>query len=122
MEDLYTVTGIVVTGDHYGEMLGFPTANLDVVDKKIPRGVYAGIVLRTSDNTTHKAGIVVGAQDTHDPPKVEAHLIDFNDNLYGETLTFHIKKHIREIRNYDDESDLKYDIQKDIEHIKTLKL
>ena len=123
MEDMYTISGTVVTGDHLGEILGFPTANLDAeklgkVLKDIPRGVYAGTVKRTSNDTTHKAGIVIGAQDTHKPPKVEAHLIDFTGNLYGEEVVFNIKKYIREIRDYNDENDLKHDIQEDIDQIK----
>lgn len=127
MDTLYTLSGSVVSGEHMGTKLGFPTANLDSTQlqkelEHIPCGVYAGIVTRVKDNTVYKAGIVVGAQDSHTPPKIEAHLIDFTGNLYSETLTFDIKKHIREIRSYNSNSRLIYDIEKDIAYIKNLNL
>ena len=121
MNDIHTITGIVVIGNQIGEKIGYPTANLDI--KKIgdvKRGVYAGLVERVSNGETYKAGIVIGAQDTHNPPKVEAYLINFKDNLYDEKLVFHLKKYIREIKNYDDDVELKQDIAKDIDTIKKM--
>lgn len=121
MNDIHTITGIVVIGDQIGEKIGYPTANLDVQKiGDVKRGVYAGLVERISNGETYKAGIVIGAQDTHKPPKVEAHLINFKDNLYDEKLVFHLKKYIREIKNYDDDVELKQDIAKDIDTIKNM--
>jgi len=123
MQDIYTIEGTVITGDHIGERLGYPTANLDTQhDSTVKRGVYAGTVERLSTGETYKAGIVIGAQDTHDPQKVEAHLIDFVGNLYGEKLIFHVKKYLRAVQSYDDVAELKQDIQKDIGTIRTMKL
>jgi len=119
MKDLYLISGTVVSGDKYGTKLGYPTANIDS-EENIPTGIYGGTVTRDKNNEDYRAGIVVGAQNTTNPPKIEAHLIDFSGDLYGEKLTLHLKKYIREIRNYSSETDLKKEIEKDIKQIRTL--
>jgi len=123
MDNLYTVTGTVVIGDEFGRKLGYPTANIDV-EVDIPRGVYAGTVTResTKKKKEYRAGIVIGAQNTYKPAKVEVHILDFEEDLYGETLTLNLKKFIRKIREYKDDNKLKKDIASDIEKIRNLNL
>lgn len=67
-----------------------------------------------------KAGIVIGPLDKHRLPKIEAHLIGFKGNLYGEKITINLKKYLRPFANYKNISQLKKQIAKDIIRIKKL--
>jgi riboflavin kinase/FMN adenylyltransferase len=91
--------GIVVRGDGRGRGLGFPTANLDVPDGLLvpPDGVYAG--------WTHgrRAAVSIGTNPHFDgvERRVEAHLLDFDDDLYGLRLVVEIWAPVREQRRFD---------------------
>ncbi len=82
------VEGIVVHGDGRGRELGFPTANLDVPQGLLipPDGVYAGW---TRDRL---AAISIGTNPQFDgvERRVEAHLLDFDDDLYDQRLVVEI--------------------------------
>ena len=92
------VEGIVVRGDGRGRELGFPTANLDVPSDLLvpPDGVYAGWV-RDS-----RAAVSIGTNPHFDgvDRRVEAHLLDFDGDLYGERLVVEIWSPIREQRRF----------------------
>ena len=111
----YTITGKVVKGDRYGMKLGFPTVNLETkIDrqKDFPRdGVYAGI--GTLDSKIYKAGIVIGPGE-----KVEAHLIGYNGDAYGEYVTLETIKFLREYKIFNTEAELIQQIKRDIESCK----
>jgi riboflavin kinase/FMN adenylyltransferase len=85
----YEVRGIVGHGDEKGRELGFPTANLEVPDEIcLPTdGVYAGWYVRP-DGRRHPCAISLGRRPTFydDQPYslLEAHLLDFDGDLYGE--------------------------------------
>ncbi|TFE24383.1 bifunctional riboflavin kinase/FAD synthetase [Cohnella luojiensis] len=97
----YVIKGVVVHGDARGRLLGFPTANLEPEQPfVIPRsGVYAIHIDVLKDSgaveSRHNGVLNVGYRPTFDAPggalKLEAHLFDFNDDLYGRqlALTFH---------------------------------
>ena len=83
----HELDGIVVRGDQRGRELGFPTANLQVDDRAaVPaKGVYAGR-FRLPDGTWHPSAISVGVNPTFGGVRslrVEAHLIDWDGDLYG---------------------------------------
>ena len=90
------VEGIVVRGDGRGRELGFPTANLDVPEGLLvpPDGVYAGW---TRDR---RAAVSIGTNPHFDgiERRVEAHLLDFDGDLYGERLIVELWSGIRELR------------------------
>jgi len=92
--------GIVVEGDHRGRELGFPTANVDVgVDVDLPEdGVYAGYAER-ADHSVFAAAISVGHRPTFygegSPRLLEAFLLDFDGDLYGERLVVTITQLVR---------------------------
>ncbi len=102
------ITGKVIKGDGYGRKLGFPTANLETKDVLPPPGVYAGKAI--IENKNYRAGILINPNG-----KVEAHLIDFNKVIYGETLTIETKKFLREYRKFDTEEELIIQIKKDLD-------
>jgi riboflavin kinase/FMN adenylyltransferase len=118
-------SGTVIKGDGYGKKLGYPTANLDRDDYQkrnlaLTHGVYGGIVTLGSSGEQYGAGIVIGPDDPTGLPKLEAHLIDFAGDLYGEMVTFHVKEYIRPFKEYESEEALKEAITQDIETIKNL--
>lgn len=111
------IFGKVIRGDNYGNKIGFPTINLSRVNflslkKKPVFGVYSGIVKLSGK--IYKAGIVIGPLDKRNFPKIEAHLIGYNGNAYGKTVTFEIKKFIRKFKNFKSEEELIKQIKKDL--------
>lgn len=120
----YRLSGTVVEGEKRGRTIGFPTANLDNIPprKIIPaRGVYAawasagGDVSPTGMATTHRAMVNVGYRPTFEGTEqtVEAHLLDFAGDLYGDTLQLHFLKRIRDERSFDGPKALVAQLKKD---------
>ena len=107
------VEGIVVRGDGRGRELGFPTANLDVPAQLLvpPDGVYAGW---TRDR---HAAVSIGTNPHFDgvERRVEAHLLDFDDDLYGERLVVELWLPLREQRRFDSLEELVAAIDADVE-------
>jgi len=107
------VEGIVVRGDGRGRELGFPTANLDVPEGHLvpPDGVYAGW---TRDR---RAAISIGTNPHFDgvERRVEAHLLDFDGDLYGQRLLVELWSPIREQRRFDSLDELITAIDDDVE-------
>jgi FAD synthase len=102
------ISGIVVKGDGYGRKLGFPTVNLDVVEKiDMREGVYAGVGLL--EGRAYIAGIVIGPKE-----KVEAHLVGYTGDAYGKQVELEIKKFIRNYKKFDTEEELIARIKEDI--------
>ena len=107
------VEGAVVRGDGRGRDLGFPTANLDVPDGLLvpPDGVYAGWC------RSRRAAVSIGTNPHFDgvERRVEAHLLDFDGDLYGERLVVEIWSPIREQRRFDSLEELVAAIGDDVE-------
>jgi riboflavin kinase/FMN adenylyltransferase len=88
------VTGTVVVGDRRGRELGFPTANVRFPDDAEPPafGVYAGMALG------RPAAISVGVRPTFGDdlePLLEAHILDFDGDLYGREITVELLEFLR---------------------------
>jgi riboflavin kinase/FMN adenylyltransferase len=96
----HQLSGVVGHGDKRGRALGFPTANLQVPrEMQLPGdGVYAGWYLRP-DGTRHQTAISVGRQPTFYAERefslVEAHLLDFQGDLYDEVGTVELVERLR---------------------------
>jgi riboflavin kinase/FMN adenylyltransferase len=93
----YHLSGTVVHGDRRGRELGFPTANLRVpAERLLPaNGVYiCRVHLREG---TYDAITNVGTRPTFDenPPAVEAYLLDFSGDLYGDWMRVDFLKYLR---------------------------
>jgi len=118
-----SVDGIVVVGDQRGRKLGFPTANLRIgADVDLADGVYAGVV-ELKDGTSHLAAISVGRRPHYyeaGERLVEAFLLDFDGELYGEKIRVVIGELVREQRSFATESELVEQIARDVETIRTL--
>jgi riboflavin kinase/FMN adenylyltransferase len=113
----YAISGRVVEGDRLGRQLGFPTANLDVTGLILPpNGVYAG--LAKVKKKSHRVALNIGFRPTMALAarqlRVEAHLLDFSGNLYGEELTIEIGGKLRDEKKFASSSELRRQIDHDI--------
>lgn len=112
----WSVEGEVKKGDQRGRLIGFPTANIEIGEFIKPRlGVYAVRVHRPSKGD-HFVGVAnVGKRPTFDKTDVllEAHLFDFDDDLYGEPLQVDFVSYIRSERKFDGIESLKAQIAQD---------
>lgn len=91
--------GTIIEAEHRGSAIGFPTANLLVEAgiQKPAKGVYAAFA--TLDGIKHRAVVNIGNKPTfHEeyPVSIEAHIIDFNQNIYGKKLKLHFVERIRD--------------------------
>ena len=98
------VRGEVVRGDARGREIGFPTANLGGrIEGLVPAdGVYAGTAL--VDGVERIAAISVGNNPTFTPDaqsRVEAFLLDFDGDLYGERIEVRFAHRLRGMERYD---------------------
>ncbi len=112
----YPLSGYVVEGNKIGRTLGYPTANLRLTDhsKVLPgQGAYAGMVNVAGD--WHYSMINIGIRPTIDAENVtiEAHLFNFNDDIYGEYATFTFLGRIRDEMRFSSLADLKHQLDKD---------
>jgi riboflavin kinase/FMN adenylyltransferase len=113
----YAISGRVVEGDRLGRQLGFPTANLDVTGLILPpNGVYAG--LAKVKKKSHRVALNIGFRPTMALAarqlRVEAHLLDFSGNLYGEELTIEIGGKLRDEKKFSSSFELRRQIDHDI--------
>ena len=100
----YDLSGQVVKGQQIGRSLGFPTANIQIADdyKLLPRdGAYA--VHAEVNSIRYKAILNIGDRPTVDGEKktIEAHLIDFKGNLYGQELRIYFQEFLREEKKFE---------------------
>jgi riboflavin kinase / FMN adenylyltransferase len=107
------VEGTVVTGDARGGTLGFPTANLDIRPELLvpANGIYAGAA------GEHRAAVSIGTNPHYGgrERRVEAHLLDFDGELYGRRLVVELWQRLRDEAAFDSEDDLIAQIGKDVE-------
>jgi riboflavin kinase/FMN adenylyltransferase len=93
-----------VHGDHRGRLLGFPTANLQTpAGVLVPKlGIYAGATLG------HTAAISIGTNPTYGGTerRAEAHLLDFDADLYGQRLVVELWERLRDEVRFASEQDL----------------
>jgi riboflavin kinase/FMN adenylyltransferase len=121
----FEARGVVVQGDQRGRLLGFPTANVEVPNAVcIPAdGVYAGWYLRPGGER-HPCAINLGRRPTFyehaDHSLLEAHLLDFNDDLYGERARVQFTHFIRSERKFDGIDALVAQLKHDIEHTRAM--
>jgi riboflavin kinase/FMN adenylyltransferase len=120
------IHGVVEHGDHRGRTIGFPTANVAVPgDILLPiDGVYAGWYLRPGDDQPHASAINIGRRPTFYEESglllVEAHLIDFDGDLYGEQARVRIAARLRGEVRFDGIEALKHQLVIDVEHTRAI--
>ena len=115
----YEVRGVVVNGDKRGRSIGFPTANVEVPNAMcLPAdGVYAGR-FRCDDGSVHACAINLGRRPTFfehaDHSLLEAHLLDFSGDLYGQKVSVTFEHFLRSERKFDGLEAIKTQLQLDV--------
>lgn len=120
----FEARGVVVQGDQRGRLLGFPTANVEVPSRTcLPAdGVYAGWYERP-DGSRHAAAINLGRRPTFyehaDHSLLEAHLIDFEGEIYGEQARIQFCAFLRSERKFDGIDALVAQLKHDVDQART---
>jgi riboflavin kinase/FMN adenylyltransferase len=109
----FEVDGVVVGGDRRGGTLGFPTANLRVEPTLLvpPYGIYAGAV------GDRRAAVSIGVNPHYGGTerRIEAYLLDWDGDLYGDRLVVELWQRLREERAFASDAALIAQIAKDVE-------
>jgi riboflavin kinase / FMN adenylyltransferase len=109
----HEVEGVVVTGDQRGGTLGFPTANIAVEPGLLvpAHGIYAGSALG------HRAAASIGVNPHYggSERRIEAFLLDFEGDIYGEKLRLELWERLRNERAFASEQELVDQISADVE-------
>ena len=118
----YCIDGDVVEGSKRGQAQGFPTANL-LTDNEIipPNGVYATTV--SIDRVIHPAVTNVGVRptfETNGQRVVEAHLLDYKDDLYGRRVHLAFVQRLRDEEAFPDTRSLQRQIERDCKEAREL--
>ena len=108
--------GTIVAGEQRGRAIGIPTANLAVwAEQLVPaNGVYATWASLGEDE--YMAATNIGQRPTFagDNVTIEAHLLDFSGDVYGETMELRFEERLRSERRFSGLDDLVTQIKKDI--------
>jgi riboflavin kinase/FMN adenylyltransferase len=121
----FEARGAVVQGDQRGRLLGFPTANVEVSNRIcLPAdGVYAGVYERPNGEV-HDCAINLGRRPTFyehaETSLLEAHLLDFDGDLYGEPAKVRFVHFLRSERKFDGIDALIEQLRSDVESTRTM--
>ena len=121
----FEARGVVVQGDQRGRLLGFPTANVEVpIAVCVPAdGVYAGWYHRP-DGSRHACAINLGRRPTFyehaEHSLLEAHLLDFDGDLYGESVRVRFTNFLRSERKFDGIDALISQLKNDVDHARVV--
>ena len=121
----FSITGTVLHGRGVGHTLGFPTANIDLTQtrKMLPKdGVYA-VRIKNEKLRIKNCGMAnLGTAPTFgvEKPLLEVHLLDFEGDLYGETVTVEFSRRLRDIVRFDSIEALQHQLQTDLDQCQQL--
>ena len=109
----FELDGVVVGGDRRGGTLGFPTANLRVEPTLLvpAYGIYAGAV----DDRRAAVSIGVNPHYGGTERRIEAYLLDWEGDLYGDRLVVELWRRLRDERAFEGEAELIAQIAQDVE-------
>ena len=114
----YELRGRVEMGEGRGHALGFPTANIAVPQKLLPKdGVYAAVA--RYDGRDYAALVSIGTNPTFDGEErtIEAWLRDFDGTIYGEELALRDLRFVREQMRFDNVEDLIARMNEDLQAV-----
>ncbi len=112
----YAFSGIVIEGEKRGASLGFPTANLGSIPTLIPaEGVYA--VRASLEGRAFGGAMNIGSNPTFgvEQKKVEVHLIDFQGDLYGQSMRVELLARLRGVQTFQSVEQLVQQLTNDVE-------
>jgi len=117
----YNLSGQVISGNHRGVRLGFPTANIAPDKELVPaRGVYAVRVLRKENR--HDGVVNIGFNPTFADGKrsIEVHIFDFHEDIYGESIEILFIERIRDEVRFESPEKLIAQIDRDIARVRKI--
>jgi len=120
----YRLQGLVTHGDHRGRGIGFPTANLDYAREKVlpAGGIYACWAYIGEEK--HKAAVNLGTNPTFTPERmtlsVEAYILDFDRDIYGEIIQLEFTQRLRDELKYTTVEALIKQIEQDVEQTREI--
>lgn len=115
----FEIRGTVIQGDQRGRTIGFPTANVELPNDmaRPANGVYAARYI-TPDGTVHHAAVNVGVRptfyETADAAVLEAHVLDFDVDLYGQEAKVQFCSFLRGERRFNGIDELKAQLEQDV--------
>lgn len=115
----YSILGTVIHGQHVGQSLGFPTANLSAHNEQFPpNGVYL-VTAQLGSRTLHAVANLGTRPTIASPPtasdrRLEIHILDFAEDIYGQDIEVTFRRKLREERKFESLEALKVQIGKDI--------
>ncbi len=116
----YSISGKIIKGRQLGRELGAPTANVELLARSLPMtGIF--IVKAKIHGTVFNGVASAGFNPTIDEtrvPSLEVHLLDFNGDIYGETISVSFIKKLRNEEKYANLEELKKQIQFDLQQTK----
>jgi riboflavin kinase / FMN adenylyltransferase len=112
----YGIEGKVVRGDQRGRTIGFPTANMQTVNRVVPRtGVYVTATL--IDGEWRRSITNVGVRPTFEQdalPTIETYILDWDGDLYGDVIRVRFLHRVRDERKFSGIDELKTQIARDL--------
>ncbi len=117
----YAIEGSVVEGFRRGRTIGFPTANVQSINEIVPQtGVYAVRVTWRDKRLNGVANVGYNPTFGNEALSVEAHLFNFEADLYGETIRVEFVRKIRDERKFDSVDALIAQITQDAEQARAI--
>lgn len=115
----YEIEGTVIEGHSRGKNLGFPTANISSINEIIPHGIFFSYVCFKGQKRPSLTNI--GTSPTFGPSEtqIESHIIDFTENLYGQTQKIQLLKKFRDEFKFNTPEKLVEQLKKDLAAAKT---
>jgi riboflavin kinase / FMN adenylyltransferase len=118
----YRATGPVIDGDKRGRDIGYPTANLRPVARKVTpgNGVYATVTI--VNGTAHMSATNVGIRPTFGGGErlIETHILDFDSDIYGEEITVEFVERLRPELEFKSVSELLEHMEDDVERTRKI--
>ncbi len=125
LNEAFEISGKVIKGKQLGRTIGFPTANIEIIDphKLIPAyGVYA-VKVKLEDKTIHNGMMNIGINPTvTDEKKIhcEVAILDFSADIYDTKISVYLLKRIRDEKKFNGLEELKTQIKQDEKEIRSL--
>lgn len=120
----YVLEGVVVRGQQLGRKLGYPTVNLHPTPSQlVPKdGIYAGRLWHPRTGGIYTAAISIGVRPTVDGTQrtIEAYLLNFSGNLYGEEVHLAFFHRLRDEQKFDSLQALKAQMDRDVQQVAEL--
>lgn len=120
--DRYRISAVVIEGDKRGREIGYPTANVAPPERKVipADGIYAALC--RVDGDTHQAAVNIGVRPTFGEGErlIEAHILDFAGDLYGDEITIEFVDYVRPELRFDTVEALVAEMGRDVGTIREI--